>query len=103
MHSTNRRTFVIQLAAAGAVLGALEAHAQGTKLEPTDPQAVALGYVPDTTKADGKKYPSHTNQQMCGGCQLFQGKAGDATGPCGAFGGKLVSSKGWCSAYSKKA
>jgi hypothetical protein len=104
MPSTNRRTFIIHAAAAGTALAASHtAFAQGAPLAETDPQAVALGYKADTTKADTKKYPKHDNAQKCSNCQLFQGKAADAAGGCALFAGKAVAGNGWCSAWAKKA
>ncbi len=73
------------------------------KLTEDDPVAVALGYKEDTTKVDSKKYPQHNNEQHCGICQLYTGKAGEASGPCTAVGNKIVMSAGWCAAYVKKA
>jgi hypothetical protein len=69
----------------------------------TDANAKGLGYVADTTKADAKKFPKHTNEQKCSNCALFQGKAGDAAGACPLYAGKQVTATGWCSAYAKKA
>jgi len=69
----------------------------------TDANAKGLGYVADSAKADGKKYPKHAATQMCGNCALYQGKAGEASGACPLFAGKQVDAKGWCSAYAKKA
>jgi len=100
--TTNRRTFMMTIAATGATLAASRAMAQA-KLDEKDPQAVALGYVADTTKADTKKYPKHEAAQMCSTCALYQGKAGDAAGNCPLFAGKQVAAKGWCSAWAKKA
>lgn len=100
---TTRRAFfqIIPLAGA-AVLCARSALAAAPQLDPKDPQAAALGYVADATKADKAKYPKYAPGQACGNCQLFQGKAGDATAPCPLFGGKQVGAKAWCSAYVKK-
>jgi len=103
MSKTNRRIFLMQLAAGGTVLAAAHAQAQAAKVDEKDPQAVALGYVADTTKADGKKFPKHANDQKCANCALFQGKAGDAAGGCPLFGVKQVAAGGWCSAWAKKA
>jgi hypothetical protein len=100
--TTNRRTFMMTLAATGAALTANVAMAQA-KLDEKDAQAVALGYVADTTKADQKKYPKHEAAQSCSNCALYQGKAGDAAGNCPLFAGKQVAAKGWCSAWAKKA
>jgi len=80
---------MLQVLAAGSALGAMQAHGQaGPKLDEGDPQAIALGYKQDTTKVDAKKFPKHTAEQKCNGCQLYQGKAADATAPCAIFGGK---------------
>jgi hypothetical protein len=102
MSMTNRRTFMMQVAACGSVLGAGQAMAQ-VKLDEKDPQAVALGYVHDTTKADKKKFPKHDAAQKCNNCALYQGKAADAWGGCPLFGAKQVAGPGWCSAWAKKA
>lgn len=98
-----RRVFLMAVAASSAALATLSTtvHAQA-KLDEKDPQAVALGYVGDTTKADTKKYPKHVATQDCGNCALYQGKAGDAAGACPLFAGKMVNAKGWCSAWAKK-
>ena len=102
MSITTRRVFMMHVAAAGGVLAASAAQAQA-KLDEKDPQAVALGYVADTTKADAKKYPKHTKDQKCSNCGLYQGKATDAAGGCPLFAGKQVAGAGWCSAWVKKA
>ena len=99
--SNTRRVFLMTLAAGGAALSTV-ARAQA-KLDEKDPQAVALGYVADATKADVKKYPKYAAGQSCSSCALYQGKAGDAAGNCPLFAGKQVNVKGWCSAYAKKA
>jgi hypothetical protein len=96
-----RRTFMLSVAACGSVLATGLAQAQA-KLDEKDPQAVGLGYVADTTKADKKKFPKHANDQKCTNCQLFQGKATDAAGGCPLFGAKQVAGPGWCSAWAKK-
>ena len=93
---------MMSVAATGAVLAATRTLA-ATTLTETDPQAVALGYVTDTTKADSKKYPKHADSQMCDGCALWQSKPTDALGNCALFPGKQVHAKGWCSAWNKKA
>jgi hypothetical protein len=99
---TSRRRFIQIVPLAGAsLLVARTASAQ--LVADKDPQAAALGYVSDATKADKAKYKNYAAGQMCGNCALFQGKAGDAAGGCPLFAGKQVSAKGWCSAYAKKA
>lgn len=97
---TTRRIFLMSLSAGSAAI-AFDAIAQGM-VDEKSPQAAALGYVADNTKADVKKYPKYAAGQMCGSCALFQGKAGDAAGGCPLFAGKQVSAKGWCSAWAKK-
>jgi hypothetical protein len=99
---TSRRSFIQVVPVAGvALLGSRLVFA--AELDPKDPQAAALGYVTDATKADKVKFPKYAAGQDCASCQLYQGKAGDATGPCPLFAGKTVTAKGWCSAYLKKA
>jgi len=98
--STTRRIFLMAVSAgtAGISLGAL---AQAS-VEEKDPQAAALGYVVDATKADTKKFPKYAAGQMCANCALYQGKPTDAAGACPLFAGKQVAGKGWCSAWAKK-
>ena len=97
---TTRRVFLMTVSA-GAAGFDLGAHAQG-KVDEKDPQAAALGYVADATKADAKKFPKYAASQMCGNCALYQGKPADAAAGCPLFAGKQVASKGWCSAWAKK-
>jgi hypothetical protein len=99
--NTTRRTFLITVAA-GSTGFALLAHAQPV-LDEKDPQAKALGYVPNATKVDAKRFPKYAAGQNCANCSLYQGKAKDAAGGCPLFAGKQVAAKGWCSAWVKKA
>ena len=104
MSITNRRTFMLQVVVGSSALAASHVMAQGGPMvAETDTNAVNLGYKPDATKVDMKKYPARKPTQVCGNCALFQGKATDAAGGCPLFAGKQVSAKGWCSAYAKKA
>ena len=100
---TSRRQFIQIAPVAGVgMLASGRALAQAPMLGDKDPQAVALGYVADATKADKTKYKTYADGQMCANCALYTGKAGDAAGPCTLFAGKQVAAKGWCSAYAKK-
>ena len=101
MSNPSRRAFVMCVVASGTALTASQVAAAA--VTENDPQATALGYKADTTKVDKAKFPKHDPSQMCHGCQLFQGKVNDATGPCQLFAGKTVQGKGWCSAWVKKA
>lgn len=108
-----RRSFLrtIPLALAGAAAArpagllaqAKPAAAAGPKLDESDPQAKALGYVHDATKADKAKFANWKPGETCNGCLQFKGKAKDAFGPCAIFGSKQVAAKGWCTAWQKKA
>ena len=104
MSNPSRRTFVMAVVAGSSALAASRVSAQAAApvLSEADPQAVALGYKADNTKVDKAKYPQHAATQMCSGCNFFQGKPADPTGPCQLFAGKQVSGKGWCSAWAKK-
>ena len=103
MTHSNRRIFLFQVAACGSALVAAQGASAQAKVDEKDPQAVALGYVADTTKADSKKYPKHASDQKCSNCALFQGKPTDAFAGCPLFGTKQVAGSGWCSAWAKKA
>jgi hypothetical protein len=101
---TSRRRFIQIVPFAGAsLLAARGTFAQAVMVNEKDPQAVALGYVADATKADKTKFKTYAPGQLCSNCALFQGKATDAAGGCPLFAGKQVAAKGWCSAYAKKA
>ncbi len=102
MSQSSRRVFLMQVAATATGLAAARADAQAVRVDEKEPQAVALGYVHDTTKADKKKFPKHSNDQKCLNCALYQGKPGEAWGGCPLFGTKLVAANGWCSAWAKK-
>lgn len=103
MQQTTRRTFMMQVAVGGTALAAAAGAMAQAKVDEKDPQAAALGYAADTTKVDAKKFPKHTKDQKCDGCQLYTGKAKEASGPCSLFAGKHVAAGGWCSAWVKKA
>ncbi len=101
--NTSRRIFIGRSAIAGAALTVARfAHSQGAMVAENDPQAVALGYKSDATKADKTKYPNYTAGQTCATCSLYQGKPGDAAGGCLIFPGKQVGAAAWCSAWAKK-
>jgi High potential iron-sulfur protein len=104
MMSQSRRALLINIAmSASAVAACRLAFAQGTaSLSEDDAQAKALGYKSDATKVDQAKFPKYAAGQICGGCQFYQGKPADVTGPCSVFPNKLVAAKGWCSTWVKK-
>ncbi len=100
---TSRRTFIaITPACIGMLVAPRVAQAQAA-VDEKDPQASALGFVTDSSKVDTKKYPKHSNDQLCSNCQLYTAGAAAATGPCSIFAGKSVPAKGWCSAWVKRA
>jgi hypothetical protein len=74
---TSRRRFISLLPLLGT---ASLVHAQAVPVDPKDPQAVALGYTPDATKADKTKYPKYAPPQACANCALYQGAAGSTSG-----------------------
>ena len=72
-------------------------------VDPKDPTAVALGYVPVAANVDRAKYPAHVEGQACANCALFAGAPGSSAGPCPLFAGRQVAATGWCGSYVKKA
>ncbi|MFZ1639884.1 MAG: high-potential iron-sulfur protein [Candidatus Contendobacter sp.] len=99
----NRRRF-IKLTAVGLVAAPFaNALLSGTvraadPISETDPQATALGYKADATKAEKRTDAT----ALCSNCNFYSGKAGEASGPCVLFQGKLVAANGWCTAWAKK-
>ena len=65
------------------------------RLPMTHPQAKALAYVEDATKAPATRKPG----SICANCQFFTA----ANGACTLFAGFSVAPKGWCAAWAKKA
>ncbi|QRF62762.1 high-potential iron-sulfur protein [Variovorax sp. UC122_21] len=99
--TSSRRIFILTLTATGAAACASGAFGQA-QLDEKEPQAVALGYVADSARADTKKSPKHDNAQLCNGCALWQSKPTDPKSSCALFSGKQVNARG-CSAWAKKA
>ncbi|HEX4153814.1 MAG TPA: high-potential iron-sulfur protein [Steroidobacteraceae bacterium] len=104
----SRRAIVKGSLLAGALIPALgligtaaEADAM-TPLDPSDPQAKALGFVTDTTKVNAAAYPTHKPSQKCGTCAQYQGKPGSTSGGCNIFVGHTVPVGGWCSVWVQK-
>ena len=96
-----RRRFIKLVVAAAPIAGTLlsrSAQAADPVAE-NNPQAAALGYKQDATKAANRK----DAQATCANCALYTGKSGAADGPCALFAGNLVMAKGWCTAWAKKA
>jgi hypothetical protein len=101
---TSRRNFIkiVPIAGMAAIAGRNAFAADLPMLDSSDPQAAALGYVPDATKANKAKYPTYAAGQHCGVCVLYQGTPGAKSGPCPLYPGKQVSVNGWCSSWAKK-
>lgn len=76
------------------------AGAEPTRLDVSDPAAVALGYVENAAQADRAKYPEYSQGSNCENCLQLQGSAGSGYRPCSLFPGKLVSVSGWCRAWT---
>ena len=97
---SSRRRF-IQLAVAATTLPLLQriasrpAVAGMPQLSADNPQAKALGYVPDGSTSKHGLYQQGRN---CANCQLFTA----ANSSCSAFPGFTVAPEGWCAAWMKK-
>jgi hypothetical protein len=103
MHHSRRHFIVVAASLASAAVLTDKVRADPATVSESDPTAQALGYKSDATQVDKSKFAKYQPGQTCSNCQLYMGKAGDASGGCPILGGKLVSAKGWCSAYVKKA
>lgn len=102
-HSQSRRLFVRNLGLTAGMLAVLphsKSFAAGEPhVAPTDPMAVAMGYVEDAGKVDPKTAGFAPNRN-CANCLQLTGTPGDAFRPCKIFPGKVVNVKGWCKAWA---
>jgi hypothetical protein len=90
-----RRRLLRTVAAAVSLVATAAKAADASMLSVDDPAAKAVKYVEDATKA---KRAAADN--TCATCALYQGKAGDKTGPCQLFPKKNVVAAGWCSSWA---
>jgi len=67
-------------------------------LSPSEPAAVAIGYVESAAKVDAKANPGWRRGQSCATCALIEFGTGRARG-CSAVPGKLVLATGWCKVW----
>jgi len=85
------------------VLGGADARATDLPpLDPTDPLAQSLGFVPDASKVAANANPMFKLGQLCGVCTQYQGKASDAAAGCSIYAGHSVPSRGWCRAFVQR-
>jgi len=102
-----RRDFLkCALASAVVIPGLRAADARATDLtplDPTDPTAQSLGFVPDASKVAANANPTFKSSQRCGVCMQYRGKPSDATAGCSIYSGHSVPSGGWCRAFVQHA
>lgn len=105
-HAIVRRDFLkyaLASAAAAPALIAIEAKATALPmLDPADPLAQSLGFIPDAAKAAGNANPAFKPGQHCAVCMQYQGKQSDASAGCSIFAGHSVPSRGWCGAFLQR-
>ena len=97
----SRRKFLIGAAIATVAVPMLGMAPQARaaalpRLPAGNPQAKALGYVPNAATT---KNAAHKAGSICANCQFYTA----ATGACALFAGFSVEPKGWCTAWAKKA
>lgn len=104
---SNRRRFLFQAGMGGVAVLGMQSLAAGAAempaVDPSGPQASALGYVVDGSTTDTAKFPRYRAGQECVNCQLYTGDAAAAAGGCLLFAGKSVAAKGWCNSWAQKA
>jgi High potential iron-sulfur protein len=107
-HKMTRRAMVKGSLIAGALvpamglLGNAAEAADLTPLDPNDPTAKGLGFVPDASKVSAASNPTYKAGSKCSTCAQYTGKPGDASGPCNIFAGHTVPAGGWCSVWAAK-
>ena len=98
MHTSPRRVFLLQAIAGGTALSVPDlarAQAATEAVKETDAYPKSMGFRLNTANVDQAKFPRHELSQKCSECQLFSGKAGEATGTCSFFK-RIVPVDGWC-------
>ena len=104
----SRRAVVKSGLVAGAFIPAMDLLANSAvaaglpPLDPKDPTAQALGFVPDASKVDAAANPTYQPTQKCSNCAQYLGKPGDASGGCNIFVGRSVPAGGWCKVWAAK-
>jgi hypothetical protein len=102
MNTSNRRVFLLHVAAAGGTaLCCGTARAAVKKIEENEPKAVSLGYRNETAQVDEKRFPKHKATEHCSGCMAWLGKPADAWAECDLMADRMVANGGWCSSFVK--
>lgn len=91
------RTIVLgaPLAALGVEPRARAAAAAAPLLDAASPEARAVKYVEDASRASGASAGS-----TCANCALYEGALGSTQGACQLFRGKDVRAGGWCNSWA---
>lgn len=66
-----------------------------------DEIAGAVGYIPDATKVNRKRYVGYKSGQQCSGCTLYA-SASENWGRCRLISKGFVRAGGWCGSYSPR-
>ena len=98
-----KRRCLIQAGASLAALAALPAVPAMPVLRPTEPDAVTLGYTPDSALLNPGTQPLYVPGSRCARCYFFQGRKASGYAPCTVFAGWRVSADGWCSEFKPRA
>jgi len=96
------RRNVLKFAAGAALIPLLPLSVQAADKVPlSDPTALALKYVEDTTKAVGKsdKMGVAAAEQRCDNCRFYVTSAEAGWGACALFQNRLVAGPGWCAGW----
>ena len=96
--------FVLLIGAAGALRAAPNSEGRTpilVPLNPSDSDAVALGYHEDVKTLDPREFPTYQLGQSCSNCAQGHGENG-SWHYCNLFRGKLVAANGWCKAWARR-
>ena len=105
-HEISRRRFLVNLAAAGALVplmrvGVADAAGLPHLTQKNNSLAKQNDYVDNVKQIDPKKESKYKPGERCGNCTFFQG--GSKTwGSCMVYPGYDVNTHGWCKAYTPK-
>jgi hypothetical protein len=83
MSATNRRTFMLRVAAGSAALACTGPTGAALKqIEENEPKAMSLGYRHESAKVDKAKFPKHGAAEKCSNCMAWLGKPTQAWAEC---------------------
>jgi len=97
-----RRTVLLAVGGAVVLLAVPRALPRMPLLRGTEPDAVALEFVPDVAQFGPSAPREYSPGNRCGRCYFFQGRESRGPAPCTVFAGWRVPASGWCREFKAR-